>query len=1034
MESHPATFRPPRPPDPTTNRSPSLPSITYTQPPAINWPESDENRGQKPDLPQAISAGKHCSGDTHAGAPLSVDSPLPDDHNHGRRSPYGASNRSELHLKVLPALPVDFQFFGASGGTHGRGSLPVGSPSPDDHNHGRHSPFGAPNRPELHLEGLPALPAQSLPPFHFSGATSGTHSGRPPHTDSSHHGQHPYHMGLHQFHPNLANRTDPIPQGQKSDSLLIDPTNVFDSAIKRGVNEIQAPNTLGNVPIAEITSLICRILESNGVLHTSSAAGQISSMSEHYLRKLTPPMNSAGPKTSEGPINSIENITLDFVPKCTQIEAVGTAVSGQNSIFLTLPSSPEHMKTFGETIAPAETDGKSALGNVPSGTHTEANPSNVFGPPLIPGTAPLAPNHGKTPRINTLPPSTSQTARTINVRVPPARTTPTTTEQKKQQASTSGAHVSQADQPIVAQSIASIVDTASVNPPRVQSVAPDNIAPSSAITPTLAPSQPVIHVDSDYTDPLAHDMSRRTHDSEATDRVVRQLPGPTPGRTGNPASSSPLSPKMETHPAAFRPPWPPNPTTNRTTSLPSITYTQPQAINSLESDENRAQKPNLPSLPDDHNHGRRSPFGAPNRPELLQKVPPAQPAEFQFSGASGGTHGRGPPPVGSPPPDDHNHGPHSPFGAPNRPKLRLEVPPALPAESLPPVQFFGATSWTHSGGPPNFESSHHGQHSYHMGLHQFYPNLANRTDSIPQGQKSDSLLIDPTYVFDSAIKRGVKEIQAPNTLGNVPIAEITSLICRILESNGVLHTSSAAGQISSISEHYLRKLTPPMNSAGPKTSEGTIISIENITLDFVPKCTQTEAVGTIVSGQNSAFLTLPSSSEHMKTFGETIAPIKNDGKSALGNVLSGTHIEANPSNVFGPPLIPGTVPLAPNHGKTPRINTFPPSTSQTARTINARVPPARKQPPPPRATPRPTATSTTAHSGPKSYAAVVSNVPVVSQAERSQKKSFAQILRASQESTDHKLISRDPFIHHESRRDSRLAHQVHMFPKRIHLL
>ena len=118
--------------------------------------------------------------------------------------------------------------------------------------------------------------------------------------------------------------------------------------------------------------------------------------------------------------------------------------------------------------------------------------------------------------------------------------TPVRREQKKQQASTSGAHVSQADQPIVAQSIASIVDTASVNPPRVQSVAPDNIAPLSAITPALAPSQPVIHVNSDYTDPLAHDMSRRTHDSEATDRVIRQLPGPTPGRTGNPASSSPL--------------------------------------------------------------------------------------------------------------------------------------------------------------------------------------------------------------------------------------------------------------------------------------------------------------------------------------------------------------------------------------------------------------------------------------------------------------------------------------------------------------
>ncbi|CAA3023146.1 early nodulin 3 [Olea europaea subsp. europaea] len=410
MEPHPAAFRPPWPLDPTTNRTTSLLSITYTQPPAINSPKSDENGAQNLDLPQSFSTENHCSGDTHAGAPLPIDiSPL-DDHNHGFRSTYGASNQLELHLKFPPMLP-----------------------------------------------------AESLPLFQFFDATSGTHNGKPRNIYSSHHGKHPHHMGLHQFHPNLANRTDPIPQGQKSDSLLIDPTNVFDSAIKCGVNEIQAPNTLSNVLIAEITSLICRILESN-------------------------------------------------VPKCTQTEAVGTVV----------------------------------FGNYTTGSKS-----------------------WKTPRINTLPPSISQTVRTINARVPPARKQPpppratpratatSTTahsgpksyaaavgnvpvvsqaersqkkEQKRQQASTSGAHVSQADPPTVAQSIASIVATALVNPPIVQSVAPDTIAPSSAITPALALSQPVINIDSDYTDPLVHDMSRRTHDSEAIDTVVRQLPGPTPGR------------------------------------------------------------------------------------------------------------------------------------------------------------------------------------------------------------------------------------------------------------------------------------------------------------------------------------------------------------------------------------------------------------------------------------------------------------------------------------------------------------------------
>ncbi|CAA2968815.1 Hypothetical predicted protein, partial [Olea europaea subsp. europaea] len=62
-----------------------------------------------------------------------------------------------------------------------------------------------------------------------------------------------------------------------------------------------------------------------------------------------------------------------------------------------------------------------------------------------------------------------------------------------------------------AQSVASTV---------TQSVAPDTIAPTSVITLALIPSQPAIHVPSDYTDPLAHDMSQRPHDPRALDTVV----------------------------------------------------------------------------------------------------------------------------------------------------------------------------------------------------------------------------------------------------------------------------------------------------------------------------------------------------------------------------------------------------------------------------------------------------------------------------------------------------------------------------------
>lgn len=61
--------------------------------------------------------------------------------------------------------------------------------------------------------------------------------------------------------------------------------------------------------------------------------------------------------------------------------------------------------------------------------------------------------------------------------------------------------------------------------------------------------------------------------------------------------------------------------------------------------------------------------------------------------------------------------------------------------------------------------------------------------------------------------------------------------------------------------------------------------------------TQTEAVGTAISGQKLAISTLPSFSAHMKTFGEAIDPTKKGENFALGNVPSETHIEVHPSTV-----------------------------------------------------------------------------------------------------------------------------------------
>ncbi|CAA3005705.1 Hypothetical predicted protein [Olea europaea subsp. europaea] len=146
----PTTFRPPWPPDPTTNRLTSLPSTTFTQPPATNLPEFVENHAQSFELPHSISARFSCSGDTHGREPPPANSPHPDDPNHCHNSSSKPPNRSKLHISCPPALPPETQPFsstsGGFGDTHGRGPLPGNSPCLDDHSHAFNSSCNATNR------------------------------------------------------------------------------------------------------------------------------------------------------------------------------------------------------------------------------------------------------------------------------------------------------------------------------------------------------------------------------------------------------------------------------------------------------------------------------------------------------------------------------------------------------------------------------------------------------------------------------------------------------------------------------------------------------------------------------------------------------------------------------------------------------------------------------------------------------------------------------------------------------------------------
>ncbi|CAA2965524.1 Hypothetical predicted protein [Olea europaea subsp. europaea] len=127
---------------------------------------------------------------------------------------------------------------------------------------------------------------------------------------------------------------------------------------------------------------------------------------------------------------------------------------------------------------------------------------------------------------------------------------------------------------------------------------------------------------------------------------------------------------------------------------------------------------------------------------------------------------------------------------------------------------------------------------------------------------------------------------------------------------------------------------------------------------------------------------------------------KNYGIFVLENVPSGTHIKTAKNSGSGHHLASGTAPKAPEHGKNLGATMLAPSPSHAERINNTR------------STLSATPTTITAYSGHKSYAAAVGNVSVISQADRSQKKSFAQVHRAPQEPMDHKLVSKEPLIHH----------------------
>lgn len=151
-----------------------------------------------------------------------------------------------------------------------------------------------------------------------------------------------------------------------------------------------------------------------------------------------------------------------------------------------------------------------------------------------------------------------------------------------------------------------------------------------------------------------------------------------------------------------------------------------------------------------------------------------------------------------------------------------------------------------------------------MGYRQFGTVITDRTGQVLPREAYNRLPIEPSIMLQSTIPDGKIEIQSQKPLGNHLIAEITSLIYRILESIEILQNINAAGPNSLISGQNLAKLTLPLDSEGPITIERTSNLDKNIELDFVPKCTCTEATVHSISGQISTILTPPVIPENLK--------------------------------------------------------------------------------------------------------------------------------------------------------------------------
>jgi hypothetical protein len=283
-----------------------------------------------------------------------------------------------------------------------------------------------------------------------------------------------------------------------------------------------------------------------------------------------------------------------------------------------------------------------------------------------------------------------------------------------------------------------------------------------------------------------------------------------------------------------------------------------------------------------------------------------------------------------------------------------------------------------------------------MGLHQFHSKPDQLLNAIKGTcEKLGFLNFDDSSLLHIVNSMWKTLIDGGIVMGQHPIVPISAQIEKIKPSQVLECDMSFNASIG----YDVEGLAP--NSTCPNVSEGQTImgnaSVGRIDDQLNPEPIPTHIVNKIPMMPNLGTSASTIVKEHptMKLAPPTNTSMPIHSANSLRNLTSNFE----PSSRANPGTDSGASKLASGHQS---------STQQARNTHNRSIPTDSNAP----SSSRPPTVIAGATQIPRSYAAALNCKPAITQAERSQKKSFANVLRAPEDSRYRSLVSKEPYIHH----------------------